>query len=76
MAGVAYQSSHPQGWNGMTIKVEIELKYYSELTQNNSQELLDKVDIDGPKPQEISNRAKHEPAHSPQLQSAYLGKHK
>lgn len=36
-------------------------------------ELLDKVDIDGPKPQEISNRAKHEPAHSPQQQSAYLG---
>jgi len=36
-------------------------------------ELLDKVDIDGPKPQEISNKTKTEPAHSPQQQSAYLG---
>jgi len=56
MAGVAYQPTHPQGWNGMTIK-----------------ELLDKVDIDGPRPQEICRKAKMEPSHSPEPQSAYLG---
>lgn len=56
MSSVAYQSTHPQGWNGMTIK-----------------ELLDKVDINGPKPQEISRKAKIEPGYSPRQQSAYLG---
>eukprot|EP00092_Neocalanus_flemingeri_P021370 GFUD01023165.1.p1 GENE.GFUD01023165.1~~GFUD01023165.1.p1 ORF type:complete len:331 (-),score=74.58 GFUD01023165.1:65-1057(-) len=56
MSGVVYQPSHPQGWNGMTIK-----------------ELLDKVDIDGPKPQEIRRKAKIEPSYSPEPRSAYLG---
>jgi len=59
MASVGLQSSHPQGWHGMTIK-----------------DLLDRVDIDGPKPQEeviTTTKTKMEPMVSEEKQSAYLG---